>query len=87
MFYSKLNDSAVLYLLTFLLNVPCCQVLSLEAANLKLEQKIKEFYESRTLICSKASDRKYYSIIEDLEKQVKQQPTAIIKLSKFIQSS
>ncbi|KAB5559376.1 hypothetical protein PHYPO_G00028290 [Pangasianodon hypophthalmus] len=45
------------------------KVLSLETANLKLEQKIKEFYESRTP-SSRKDLSKYYSIIEDLQKQI-----------------
>ncbi|MCJ8737926.1 hypothetical protein PDJAM_G00029700 [Pangasius djambal] len=45
------------------------KVLSLETANLKLEQKIKEFYESRTPT-SRKDLSKYYSIIEDLQKQI-----------------
>lgn len=66
-------------ILTFFINVLCCQVLSLDAANLKLEQKIKEYYESRSPTC-RIDLSKYYSIMEDLEKQVKQQPSTIIKI-------
>ncbi|XP_053491543.1 keratin, type I cytoskeletal 13-like [Ictalurus furcatus] len=44
------------------------KVLSLETANLKLEQKIDKFNESRTPASRDLS--KYYSIIEDLQKQI-----------------
>lgn len=53
------------------MNVLCRQVLSLETANLQLEQEINKFNESRTPASRDLS--KYYSIIEDLQKQVTQQ--------------
>lgn len=58
------------------MNVLCCQVVSLEAANLELEQKIKEYYERRSST-SRKDLTKYYVIMEELEKKVKQQPTII----------
>ncbi|XP_060797689.1 keratin, type I cytoskeletal 19-like [Neoarius graeffei] len=44
------------------------KVLSLQDANANLEQKIKEFYESRTF--SRRDLSKHYIIIEDLQKQI-----------------
>ncbi|KAG7327704.1 hypothetical protein KOW79_009310 [Hemibagrus wyckioides] len=45
------------------------KVVSLERANLKLEQQIKEFYESKSSI-SRKDLSKYYVIMEDLQKQI-----------------
>lgn len=69
--FLDLRKNSVLHLLTFLMNVLCRQVLSLETANLQLEQEINKFNESRTPASRDLS--KYYSIIEDLQKQVTQQ--------------
>ncbi|KAK3562315.1 hypothetical protein QTP86_033313, partial [Hemibagrus guttatus] len=45
------------------------KVVFLERANLKLEQQIKEFYESKTSI-SRKDLSKYYVIMEDFQKQI-----------------
>ncbi|KAF5909924.1 keratin, type I cytoskeletal 19-like [Clarias magur] len=55
------------------------KVLSLQKANLNIEQKIKEYYESRTITERKDLSH-YYIIIEDLQKQTRENQEVRTKL-------